>query len=120
MPKYELRLESPVDSQARIISLDAENETRPHVTRASGRTRHRELLAPAARPGRVGAGHLPPSGGRGSVNVNLANWDAHDKRWAEHAAGALLQDAVRAAERRLDDLALGIDLARTARSAGPF
>jgi hypothetical protein len=27
MPKYELRLESPVDSQARIISLEAENET---------------------------------------------------------------------------------------------
>jgi hypothetical protein len=26
MPKYEVRLESPVDSQARIISLDAENE----------------------------------------------------------------------------------------------
>jgi hypothetical protein len=111
MPKYEVRLGSPVDSQARIISLDAENEA---AARESCEQSELDIVNFSLLPPDRDAweqGTYLQSDEDGGVTVNLANWDAHDKEWAEHAASLSYKDAVRAAERRLTELSGRVDVA---------
>jgi hypothetical protein len=109
MPKYEVRLESPVDSQARIVSLDAENEAaaRDACERSELDIVNFSLLPPDRDAWERGT-YLQSDDG--SVNVNLANWDAHDKQWAQHAATLPYKEAVRAAGKRLDALFGRVDV----------
>jgi hypothetical protein len=111
MPKYEVRLESPVDSQARIVSLDAENEAaaREACERSELDVVNFSLLPPDKDAWERGTYLL--SDEDGGVTVNLANWDAHDKEFAQHAAGLSYKEAVRAAGKRLDALSGRVDVA---------
>jgi hypothetical protein len=111
MPKYEVRLESPFDSQARIISLDAENETaaRDACEQSELDIVNFSLLPPDKDAWEQGT--YLQSDDDGGVNVNLANWDAHDKAFAEHAASLSYKGAVKAAEKRLAALSGRVDLA---------
>jgi hypothetical protein len=110
MPKYEVRLESPVDSQARIISLDAENEAaaRSACERSELDIVNFSLLPPDKDAWEQGTYLVSDDGG---VNVNLANWDAHDREWAAHAATLSYKGAVKAAEKRLDALSGRVEVA---------
>jgi hypothetical protein len=117
MPKYELRLESPVDSQARIVSLDAENEAaaRDACERSELDIVNFSLLPPDRDAWEQGT--YIQSGG-GGVKVNLANWDAHDKEWAAYAATLSYKEAVRAAGKRLDALFGRVDVADNGKVRG--
>jgi hypothetical protein len=111
MPKYEVRLESPVDSQARIISLDAENETaaREACEQSELDIVNFSLLPPDRDAWEQGT--YLQSHEDGGATVNLANWDAHDKTFAEHAASLSYKDAVRAAGKRLAALSGRVEIA---------
>jgi hypothetical protein len=111
MPKYEVRLESPVDSQARIISLDAENETaaREACEQSELDIVNFSLLPPDRDAWEQGT--YLQSHEDGGATVNLANWDAHDKTFAEHAASLSYKEAVRAAGKRLAALSGRVEIA---------
>ena len=101
MPKYEVRLESQTDSQARIMSLDAES---PDVARKVAEQSELDVVNFTLLPPGRDVWESPP-GGPDSPDglVDLSRWDAYDPEWARHAATLPYDEAARAAKARLDD-----------------
>src|SRR3954467_12090102 len=101
MPRYEVRLESPVDSQARIVSLDADNE---QAARTAAEESEQNLAGFSLLPPDEDVWAHPPGTDpdEPDVLVDLSRWDAHDKQWANWASELPYDKAVKAAEDRID------------------
>lgn len=110
MQTYELRMESPVDSQFRTVILDAADES---VAREAARERELKIVNFSLLPPERELWEMPrfqapddPDG----VLVDLGRWDAYDPEWARAAAELSYEDAVSAAKHRLNDFTSRIDL----------
>lgn len=108
MHKYEVRLESQTDSQARVLTIEADDETkaRNHAERSELDIVNFSLLPPEKGLWEIGGADVPD----GDALVNLARWDAYDKQWADWAAQLPYDAAVRAANARLENFASRIHL----------
>lgn len=109
MPKYELRLESPTDSQARILSLDAESVA---AAREVAEQQELDIVNFTLLPPERDVWECPPGTDSDSPDglVDLSRWDAYDKTWAKWAAGLDYDEAVKAAHDRLTDFESRVDV----------
>jgi hypothetical protein len=100
MPKYDVRLESQTDSQARILTLDADT---PDQARQIAEQSEVDLANFTLLPPEKDVWEQPPGTRDDETDglVDLSRWDAHDKQWADWAAGLSYKDAVKAAKDRL-------------------
>jgi hypothetical protein len=100
---FEVELQSPVDSQSRIVSLEASDVD---VARQIVEEKERKLvdfsLLPPDRETWEQGVYLRQDGA--DAHVNCTAWDAYHPAFAKHAAQLSYGDAVKAAERRLRDL----------------
>lgn len=104
MNTFELELQSPVDAQSRIVSLEAPSED---VARQVVEEKERKLVDFSLMPPDRDTweqGTYVVHDDDGNARVNLANWDAYHPAFAKHAAQLPYGEAVSAASRRLADL----------------
>lgn len=108
MHKYEVRLESQTDSQARVFTVEAndDNHAREQAEASELALVQFSLLPPAKDLWEIGGTDVPENDGL----VDLARWDAYDKDWATWAADLSYQDAVNAAHARLENFKSRIHL----------
>jgi len=105
MQTYEVELRSATDSQSRIISLDAVDES---AAAAAAEAKERKIVDFSLLPPARETWENPPNNHKDpdqpSATVDLSRWDAYHPAFAKHAAGLPYVEAVRAADRRLVDL----------------
>lgn len=109
MPTYELRLESPVDSQYRRVTVEAPDEQAAHdeANRIEHRLANFTLLPPDQATWENPPGSSPddPDG-----VADMRRWDAHAGQWAKWAATLTYPEAVRAADERLRKISDGVNI----------
>jgi hypothetical protein len=109
MATYEVELQSPVDEQSRIVSLEASDAA---AAREAAEAKEAKLvefsLLPPEKDAWERGTYLEASEGHASVNLN--NWDAYHPGFAEYAAGLTYKGAVKAATKRLEDLSSRVDV----------
>jgi hypothetical protein len=111
MQKFEVTLESPVDAQSRVVSLDAPNADVAREVAVGKELKLVEFsLLPPERELWEQGQHIQTDGL--DARVNLANWDAYHPKFARHAATLSYSEAVRAAEQRLRDLGSRVEVDR--------
>ena len=117
MPVFEVRLESPVDSQARIITTQADSAD---AARAQAERQELKLVEFSLLPPDRETWECPPGSDPDSPDglVNLGRWDAYDPVFARHAAELPYEEACRAAKIRLDGLTRSVDLTKAGRVKG--
>lgn len=116
MPKFEVRLESQTDSQARIVSLDAVDAA---AARSVAEAQELSIVNFSLLPPERDVWECPPGGPESSDGlVDLSRWDAYDTQWAAHAATLPYDGAVSAAKARLSELTNRIDIGPTGKVRG--
>jgi len=112
MPKYTVRLESQTDSQARLI--DVYDAPDADAARAEAESNELDIVRFSLLPPEKDVWEQPPglSQDEPDALVDLSRWDAHDKEWAEYAAGLSYKGAVKAANLRLQDYECRTDIGR--------
>lgn len=102
MQTYELRLESPYDSQHRKLILDASSE---QDARDQAHAKELAIVNFSLLPPERDVWESPPGTRDDDPDglVDLARWDAYDPLFAAHAATQPYDDAVRLAKLRLED-----------------
>lgn len=117
MPKYELRLESQTDSQARILSLDAESVA---AARETAQQQELDIVNFSLLPPERDVWECPPGTDPDDPNgvVDLSRWDAYDPGWAKWASTLPYDEAVKAADERLSDFENSIDIAANGKVRG--
>lgn len=109
MQTYEVRLESQNDSQARTVSLAADS---PDAAREIAIANELKIVNFSLLPPEREIWERPPGSTKDDPNglVNLRRWDAYDPVFASDAAALPYEDAVRAAEWRLNDFTSRVDV----------
>lgn len=121
MPKYEVRLESQTDSQARIMTIDAETS---EAARATAQNTELGIVQFSLLPPSEDVWEDPLRHGHDDGVVDLGLWDAYDPLFARETAGHTShKEAFRAGYRRVANWRSRVDLSESgkvrAASLGP-